>query len=157
MVTPRRRSGCCGRCGVAKGRSRAAGGRATGRCAVRHLICHPRSGLVVTAASHGGAPAGWDAWHPGGATADDAAGMARQRTMRRGWDGRIVPRVAVAFDQGGQGDLAGSAKVVAGGLTRLLGAGANGLVLSYGNDPDLVLGAMQTAAREVLPRLREQR
>ena len=67
-----------------------------------------------------------------------------------------MPRVAVAFDQGGQGDLAGSAKVVAGGLTRLLGAGANGLVLSYGNDPDLVLGAMQTAG-EVLPRLREQR
>jgi hypothetical protein len=45
--------------------------------------------------------------------------------------------------------------VVAGGLTRLLEAAADGLVLSYGNDPDLVLGAMRTAAREVLPRLWE--
>jgi alkanesulfonate monooxygenase SsuD/methylene tetrahydromethanopterin reductase-like flavin-dependent oxidoreductase (luciferase family) len=77
--------------------------------------------------------------------------------MQRGWDGRIVPRVAVSFDQGDQqADLAGSPGAVASGLTRLLEAGADGLVLSYGNDPDLVLGAMQTTAREVLPRLREQ-
>jgi hypothetical protein len=46
--------------------------------------------------------------------------------------------------------------VVAGGLTRLVEAAADGLVLSCGNDPDLVLGAMRTAAREVLPRLWEQ-
>jgi hypothetical protein len=38
--------------------------------------------------------------------------------MRRGWDGQIVPRVAVAFDQGGHGDLAGSATVVADSLIR---------------------------------------
>jgi hypothetical protein len=46
--------------------------------------------------------------------------------MQRGWDGRIVPRVAVAFDQGGQGDLAGSPGAVAGGLTRLLEVAADG-------------------------------
>ena len=44
-----------------------------------------------------------DAWHPGGPTPSEVA------ALRRAWDGRIVPRVAVAFDQGGQhADLAGS-------------------------------------------------
>ena len=92
-----------------------------------------------------------DAWHPGGPTADEVA------AVRRTWDGRIVPRVAVSFDQDDQhADLAGSPRAVAGGLTRLLQAGADGMVLSCGNDPDLVIGAMRTAAREILPGLREQ-
>jgi probable F420-dependent oxidoreductase len=92
-----------------------------------------------------------DAWHPGGPTADEVA------AVRRTWDGRIVPRFAVSFDHDGQqGDLAGSPGAVAAGLARLLEAGADGFVLSFGNNPDLVIRAMRTVAREVLPRLRGQ-
>jgi alkanesulfonate monooxygenase SsuD/methylene tetrahydromethanopterin reductase-like flavin-dependent oxidoreductase (luciferase family) len=84
-------------------------------------------------------------------TADEVA------AVRRAWEGRIVPRVAVAFDQDARhADLAGSPSAVAAGLARLLEAGADGLVLSCGNDPDLVLGVMRTTALEVLPRLRER-
>lgn len=98
-----------------------------------------------------------DAWHPLGLSPDDV------RRTKQDWpDGRVIPRYELELVEGeGHSSessigMAGTPAEVADQLGQLVQAGAEGVVLGAGLDPEQSVQKLRRFAREVLPCLVEQ-
>lgn len=98
-----------------------------------------------------------DAWHPFDLSPEEVS-----RT-RRDWPaGQIIPRYTLTLTGSGGGDqpnrsgISGSPDEVTNHLGQLARAGAKGVVLSAGLDPDRSVQTLRRFAREVVPRLVER-
>lgn len=94
-----------------------------------------------------------DVWHPLGLTPEQVG-----RAKREWPEGRVVPRYELRLTEDGERpasamQLAGGPSKVAGRIRDLARAGADGVVLSAGLDPEVAIETLQRFANEVAPRL----
>jgi probable F420-dependent oxidoreductase len=94
-----------------------------------------------------------DVWHPLGLTSEEV------RRAKQDWpEGRVVPRYELRLTEDGERSassmkLSGSPSEVAERIRELAGAGADGVVLSAGLDPETAVATLRRFANEAAPRL----
>ncbi len=94
-----------------------------------------------------------DVWHPLGLTPEQVS-----RAKQEWPEGHVVPRYELRLAEDGERSqsamrLSGGPSEVAGRIRDLAGAGADGVVLSAGLDPEAAVETLQRFANEVAPRL----
>ena len=94
-----------------------------------------------------------DVWHPLGLTPEQV-----NRAKQEWPEGRVVPRYELRLTEDGERpanamQLSGSPSEVAGRIRELAGAGADGVVLSAGLDPEAAVETLRRFANEAAPRL----
>jgi probable F420-dependent oxidoreductase len=88
-----------------------------------------------------------DAWHP------NSGDVQYLRTAKELWpEGRVVPRAGLTFEPGESLSLAGPPEKIARRIAGYRTAGAAGLVITFGTEPEATVAAMERFAREVAPR-----
>jgi probable F420-dependent oxidoreductase len=88
-----------------------------------------------------------DAWHPNSGDLDNV------RAAKELWpEGRVIPRAGLSFEPGDSPTLAGPPDEIARRIESLRAAGADGLVITFGTEPEETVAAMERFGREVAPR-----
>jgi probable F420-dependent oxidoreductase len=88
-----------------------------------------------------------DAWHPNSGDLDNV------RAAKQLWpEGRVIPRAGLSFEPGESPTLAGPPDEIARRIETLRAAGADGLVITFGTEPEETVEAMERFKREVVPR-----
>jgi probable F420-dependent oxidoreductase len=86
-------------------------------------------------------------WHPNSGDIDNV------RRAKELWpEGRVVPRAGLRFEPGASPSLAGPAEEIARRIETYRAAGAAGLVITFGSEPEETVAAMERFKREVAPR-----
>jgi probable F420-dependent oxidoreductase len=87
-----------------------------------------------------------DAWHP------NSGDLEYLRTAKELWpEGRVMPRAGLSYEPGDSPSLAGPPEEIARLIEGYRAAGAAGLVITFGTEPEATLTAMERFAREVAP------
>jgi probable F420-dependent oxidoreductase len=88
-----------------------------------------------------------DAWHPNSGDLDGV------RAAKELWpEGRVIPRAGLSYERGDSPTLAGPPEEIARRIEALRAAGADGLVITFGTEPEATVAAMERFKREVAPR-----
>jgi probable F420-dependent oxidoreductase len=88
-----------------------------------------------------------DAWHPNSGNLDGV------REAKQLWpEGRVIPRAGLSYEPGELPTLAGPPDEIARRIEALRAAGADGLIITFGTEPDETVTAMERFKREVAPR-----
>jgi probable F420-dependent oxidoreductase len=88
-----------------------------------------------------------DAWHP---NSGDIEHLSSAKAL---WpDGRVIPRAGLRYEVGDSPSLAGPPEEIARRIDGYQAAGAAGLVITFGMEPEATVAAMERFAREVAPR-----
>jgi probable F420-dependent oxidoreductase len=86
-------------------------------------------------------------WHPNSGDIDNL------RMAKELWpEGRVVPRAGLRFEPGESPSLAGPPEEIARRIEAYRAAGAAGLVITFGTEPEGTVAAMERFKREVAPR-----
>ena len=89
-----------------------------------------------------------DAWHPNSGDRDNV------RTAKELWpEGRVIPRAGLSYEPGEFPTLAGPPDEIARRIEALRAASVDGLVITFGAEPEATVAAMERFAREVAPRV----
>jgi alkanesulfonate monooxygenase SsuD/methylene tetrahydromethanopterin reductase-like flavin-dependent oxidoreductase (luciferase family) len=77
---------------------------------------------------------------------------APDRTAKELWpEGRVIPRAGLSYEPGDSPTLAGPPEEIARRIEALRTAGADGLVITFGTEPEETVAAMKRFRREVAP------
>jgi probable F420-dependent oxidoreductase len=88
-----------------------------------------------------------DVWHP------NSGDLENVRAAKQLWpQGRVVPRAGLSYEPGDSPTLAGPPNEIARRIEALRDAGADGLVITFGTEPEGTVAAMKRFRREVAPR-----
>jgi probable F420-dependent oxidoreductase len=88
-----------------------------------------------------------DGWHP------NSGDLKYLRTAKELWpEARVMPRAGLSYEPGDSPSLAGPPEEIARRIEAYRGAGAAGLVITFGTEPEATVAAMERFSREVAPR-----